>query len=532
LNLLLLWLLLNMPATISHALSMTTPDDPAYENQPKHWNSNHNFTLNASGSEISGAFGNGGGVTFGLSADGKVTASAPGAAASPVNFSAGTTSSNLGSVVFADSNGLAFGLNGSTITGSYTQSTHSHRTEFLAMTLGGNTSGTTTFNASNNDTIFLNGGNNITLSGNGSTITISAAAQTNQSAIKAFGATNTGNTAGNTGVSTGIDWVMAGTNNVTISESTAVGGPNTLWVSGAPLGALSAGVSNLGNTAGSTGTVSTGNFVLVGSNGITLSQSTGAAGSAATITISGDGFTLSSYEPIKAFGMSTSSAAMQPTTSGVVSVFPFVIEQYVSVGVLNMLFSANFTTVGTSSGLQTAGIAMALYTRNVSTLSSIKSNSFSWQVSGNNSSYTINQVTATSYTGYGATAATNSAGSNISSGYTGVKIIGFPINSLLSPGNYWIGLVGTNSTSSNNVGMTLGYMGGFIATALTAGAPIGSFSSAYTSGQDPLGGRWIQGLGVWTSAGSVTNVPVSMNFASISASSANSIMPYMRFWST
>jgi hypothetical protein len=56
---------------------------------------------------------------------------------------------------------------------------------------------------------------------------------------------------------------------------------------GAGDGGVFAGVSTGGNTAGSTGTVSTGNFVLVGSNNITLSQSTGAAGSAATVTILG-----------------------------------------------------------------------------------------------------------------------------------------------------------------------------------------------------------------------------------------------------
>jgi hypothetical protein len=63
-----------MPATISHALSMTTPDNPVYENQPKHWNSSHLATLNAVGSEISGAFANGNGISFGLSA-GSVSAS-------------------------------------------------------------------------------------------------------------------------------------------------------------------------------------------------------------------------------------------------------------------------------------------------------------------------------------------------------------------------------------------------------------------------------------------------------------------------
>jgi len=107
-----------MPATVSHALSMTTPDNPAYENQPKHWNSAHALTLNLVGSEISGAFDNGGGVTFGLDGGGFITAAAPAGAPSPINFSAGTTSSNIGSVVFSNSNGISFGLNGSTITGT------------------------------------------------------------------------------------------------------------------------------------------------------------------------------------------------------------------------------------------------------------------------------------------------------------------------------------------------------------------------------------------------------------------------------
>src|SRR5260221_4178592 len=121
-----------MGLSVSHSLSATTPNDPAYEIQPKHWNSGHIYTLNAVGSEVSGAFGNGGGVSFGLSADGFITAAAPAGAPSPINFSAGTTSSNIGSVVFSNSNGVSFGLNGSTITGTvktdYESSNANYRT--------------------------------------------------------------------------------------------------------------------------------------------------------------------------------------------------------------------------------------------------------------------------------------------------------------------------------------------------------------------------------------------------------------------
>ncbi len=61
-------------------------------------------------------------------------------------------------------------------------------------------------------------------------LSVSVAAQSNQSAIKGFGVSNTGQTAGNTGLSTGIDWVLAGSGSITLSQSTAVGGPNTVWV--------------------------------------------------------------------------------------------------------------------------------------------------------------------------------------------------------------------------------------------------------------------------------------------------------------
>lgn len=197
---------------------------------------------------------------------------------SNIRVSAGNTSNLLSRITFADSNGLAFGLSDSTITGSYTVPTvtnsswsisdngtsgtvarlaftnlngvtlslstgnagshtivgshnaiTSQSTQFLALTLGGNSAGTSTFHATNNASLFFNGGNNITLSGNGSTVTISAAAQTNQSAIEGFGVSNTGQTAGNTGISTGIDWILAGSQSITLSQSTAAGSA-TVWI--------------------------------------------------------------------------------------------------------------------------------------------------------------------------------------------------------------------------------------------------------------------------------------------------------------
>lgn len=109
-----------MPVTVAHSLTATTPDDPLYEIKPSNWNESHVVTLNLSGSDISGAFGNGGGVSFGLSADGKITASAPagGGGLTNINVSAGTTSNNLSAFEFNNGNGVTFGLNGSTVTAS------------------------------------------------------------------------------------------------------------------------------------------------------------------------------------------------------------------------------------------------------------------------------------------------------------------------------------------------------------------------------------------------------------------------------
>lgn len=55
-----------MPASVQHVLSATTPDNPTYEIQPKHWNSAHAVSLNVLASEISPLFSNKNGVSFGL----------------------------------------------------------------------------------------------------------------------------------------------------------------------------------------------------------------------------------------------------------------------------------------------------------------------------------------------------------------------------------------------------------------------------------------------------------------------------------
>lgn len=162
-----------MPVTAYHILTATTPDDPSYEIRPSHWNSQHVVTLNAVGSEISNAFGNGGGVTFGLSADGKITASAPaaGGGLTAVNVSAGTTSNNLSNLVFSNSNNVSFGLDGSTITATVTLPTG---TDTWAATGNNTIAGLNTTGTFANDTYIVSGSGGVFAGVTNNTLVLSA----------------------------------------------------------------------------------------------------------------------------------------------------------------------------------------------------------------------------------------------------------------------------------------------------------------------------------------------------------------------
>jgi hypothetical protein len=144
----------------------------------------------------------------------------------------------------------------------------------------GNTSGTTGIASGSAVRFVFAGGNNITLSqslnGASGTITISAFnASVQPEGTQTIGMSNIGNTSGTTGVATGtgVQFVFAGGNNITLSQSLNASS-GTITIS-AGNGVETIGMSNLGNTSGTTG-VATGSavqFVFAGGNNITLSQS-------------------------------------------------------------------------------------------------------------------------------------------------------------------------------------------------------------------------------------------------------------------
>lgn len=197
---------------------------------------------------------------------------------STLGNTAGNTGTTVGTVVLAGGNQIT--LSQSTNVGSSATITISGRDAIFGagVSTGGNTAGNT---GTTVGTLVLAGGNQITLSqstaaGSQATITVSA-----RDAVFGAGISTGGNTSGTSGTNTGT-FVLAGGNNITLSQATGAGG-NTITIS-APNMVSSAGVSTQGNTTGNTGLV-TGSVIFAGSNGVTLSQSTIAGGAVIWIQV-------------------------------------------------------------------------------------------------------------------------------------------------------------------------------------------------------------------------------------------------------
>ena len=174
-----------MPVTVGHVLSATTPDDPAYEIRPSHWNSDHAITLNLSGTDIIGAFSNDAAVNVSFSTNGAgyVIASANVTAApSPVNITGDNGSSvNAQTLAFKNSNGLTLGVstaaNGASITGSYTVPTQTNQT--VGGYFVGNTTGQSSSSTVDARSISVDGAGIVSAGWSNGTIRISAT-QSNQ----------------------------------------------------------------------------------------------------------------------------------------------------------------------------------------------------------------------------------------------------------------------------------------------------------------------------------------------------------------
>jgi len=266
----------------------------------------------------------------------------------------------------------------------------------------GNTAGAT---GATSTRLVLVGSNNITLSQTtgaaGATVSIIGAAG-GAAGTNTFGASNLGNTLGTSGVisGTGLQMIIVGTNNVTISQSIN-GSSATLSVVGPTL--FSAGISNLGNTAGTSGLASN-RIVLVGTDTIKLSQSS--SGDSATISF-GENVTFSQYAPFMLYAPQTVNES-----NATAHFHPFKVERYASATRVDIYRSFSLGSTGTITA--THSHAVAIYTKNASTLSAATIGGASVGIS-----YTSTQSNAS---------------------YNGMRRLSIGMNVNLTPGEYWLGV--------------------------------------------------------------------------------------------
>lgn len=507
--------------------------------------------ISASGNSVSSGtvvFSNSNGISFGMSGSTITATVVPGAAAGIAAIGASSQTATSGTIVLSNSNGLTFGMSGSTrITGSHDgiRSISAGTTNVLG------------------PSIVLSNSHNVSFGGNGSTITASASysQSTSPAAIAANGSTITNGTV----VLSNSNGVSFGANGSTVTASVAAGATAT-----GNLGALAAGsqtatsgsvafidsngisfgmsastritasytvpstaglISAINVSAGTTSTnasavvFSNANGVSFGLNGATITASASGGGG-------GGGWTLSTFEPAP-FVANTGTAAisLSSNTSAAMMLFPMQLAAPVAAELMGIVVSMSMTTGGASSFRQSGTLRWGLYTRptgaSSTQLNLLGSDSLSYGVTYSASSISISQVTTTNYGpsyGYGLT---NSAGLNISSGYTGLKLLNIGIGSTLTAGQYWFGLHHRNSSSSFNSGIRLSLYGS--AYTLTGLAPMGSFSSAYSTGTNVhggLGGNLYLGLGSYSVAG-LTSLPGTISISQITQAGVN-LVPYWR----
>jgi hypothetical protein len=277
------------------------------------WAGGNNITLSQNGQSVTISGANIGGAQTGIS-----------------GIQVSNTTYTSGTVTFQNANGISFGSSGANgISASYTVPVQTNQTLSLAATsnTAGNTSGMTvdarslsfagygiasvgystsaggstilvsasqtvqtqnlmTVNGTQGN-VSISGGANITVGNNASTITISAANQTNQS-IGLYASSQTiGQSSSSTVDARSLSIVGQGIISAGMSGGSLVISASTSQsVQTQGLGADTLGISNLGNTSGTTGVVSGASIALflAGGNNITLSQSIN--GSSATVTIS------------------------------------------------------------------------------------------------------------------------------------------------------------------------------------------------------------------------------------------------------
>jgi hypothetical protein len=361
------------------------------------------------------------------------------------------STNRTGDISFANSNGVTFGLSSNTLTASVagasagigalanSQTTYTSGTVRLvegsgAITINSSVNGASQsykFNVPATSSMSATGA--LSISTNGSTVSIGVPAQTNQNmSLYALGNTTQNSStllnASNLSFN-GLNGISVGFSNGSIQLSGATGGAGGGGV------ALYDGANSISS---GTARVSAGGALTASVNGQTLSlnvpaQSTITAAGAinlssngSTITISAPlNGTISNWEPAPFNQITTGSTALG--SAGASQMFYKLVPQaYVSASQFIQMISASLSTSSNSSYAGTITVGAGIYTATGSTLSLITQSSGS-------ASYTWSNTS-----------------NNLSGSLSGLRALTLPMTVSMSPGNYWLGMWSrTSSTRAN-----------------------------------------------------------------------------------
>jgi hypothetical protein len=452
-------------------------------------------------------------------------------------ISAGANSQSTGTVNFANSNGITFGLsNNGTMTASYDSTRFAGTNTTFA---GANISASMTLNS-----------NGLNLSA--SVAAPGAAAENNW--FHLLGANTSGNTtaSGSTLGLSGINLTLSGTNDSRL----AISAPATSSLSATGALAISTNVNTIsigvgpmsayavGNTVNSSsGTWDARSLSFAGSGNVSVGVSNG------SVLVYGDNAAVKSYFRFLEnwAGMATGASAITQTSGSSIFVQPFWLPYPVSASYLRMLASFNDNasgTGGTTSANTTFSveryttIAAVVYTQGVG-LNSLSLRSI-YSTSAGITGRTIysagaqgSQYTMTLQKTYPATGASGnqyttsyavSSGSIVLSSqsntlFTGPRFLDIPFETSLGVGPYWLGIGASTSSASNSSNISAfgtASMGISLAGVSQSNVSVGILGAVTSASNHQLA----RGLGAFTTNASIISTN-SIGIGQISQMASN-----------
>lgn len=367
----------------------------------------------------------------------------------------------------------------------------------------GNTTGTV---APINGPMYMAGGNNVTLSQSGNTVTISAAPQTVQTQSLIQQLLITGHTSGTPAAITSGSVYMSGGNNVTLSQNS-----NTIEVSAGGVPAFVIG----GNTAGTSSSMTSGTITLYGQANITLVQignliSFIGASQPNPFIMSHEPY------PIHNTGTASvqwGTATSGPITLIPFEVQQQLFVRHMNV----LASVTTGVSSGASTGTLMWAIYSRDIGSRSTRINSMISNSMSIAASFNAAfnNLAISQATTTNDTGYGTAVLSSTASAGLLTAYSGLKMFQLLMQTTLQPGNYWMGLMAIGSTSGQSGFFPIRFIGN--SNTLSGLAPFGSASSDYSQfDPNGLGGAWPMFMGKYTDVG-LNSFPSAIALSNVSA---------------